>query len=357
MSALFFYNSPMVQVFIMSFTCFLCPGMFNALNAMGGAGQADRNVANYANTGIYCTFILSGLLGGAVINLMGIRWTVFISGLTYALYSASYIYLNHTGNGAFTIATGPILGLGAGVLWSAQGMVVMSYPSQDKKGRYISVFWAIFNMGGVVGGIVPLITNFDQGDSHTAVPLSTVAYIIFVALETAGALCAFLLAPPENVIRSDGSYVVFKDCTNVYKEAVETLKVFQNQWMLLLTPMCIVSNFFYSYQWGAYNGSIFTLRTRGLNSVLYWTSQMLAAYVASLLHDSKYLSRRGRGMMSLSVVTVMANIMWGVTLILQKTYTHGPAKNLSTDYPGGLIDFSNPIRAAGPMLLFCLMGA
>ncbi|KAJ2786883.1 hypothetical protein GGI15_001152 [Coemansia interrupta] len=357
MSAHLLYNSPMVQVIIMSIACFLCPGMFNALNAIGGAGQVDRTVANYANTGIYCMFIVSGVFGGAVVNLTGIRWSMFVSGLTYSLYSASYIYLNHTGKGAFTIATGPILGIGAGVLWSAQGMVIMSYPSQDKKGRYISVFWAIFNMGGVVGGIVPFISNFDQGNSHTAVPLSSAAYIVFVALEATGALFALFLAPPKNVIRGDGSYAVLGDHTGVYHEVVETLKVFQNRWMLLLIPMCIVSNFSYSYQWGAYNGSIFTLRTRGLNSMLYWTSQVLAAYVASLIHDCQHLSRRGRGIISLLVVTVLANIMWGTTLVLQRTYTHGPVKDLTTDYPGGLIDFGDPVRAAGPIMLYCFMGA
>ncbi|KAJ1721783.1 hypothetical protein LPJ53_003736 [Coemansia erecta] len=62
-------------------------------------------------------------------------------------------------------------------------------------------------------------------------------------------------------------------------------------------------------------------------------------------------------MVSLSVVTVLANIMWGVTLILQKTYTHGLVKGSPTDYPGGLIDFSNPVRAGGPMMLYCFMGA
>lgn len=39
------------QIFMVSLICFSCPGMFNSLNAMGGAGQQDATVANETNTG------------------------------------------------------------------------------------------------------------------------------------------------------------------------------------------------------------------------------------------------------------------------------------------------------------------
>ncbi|KAJ2509208.1 hypothetical protein IWW47_000098 [Coemansia sp. RSA 2052] len=351
------YNSPLTQVVIMSIVCFLCPGMFNALNAMGGGGQIDRDASNNANTGLYCTFIVFGVLGGAIVNLLGVRWTIFFSGLTYSLYSASYIYLNHTGSGAFTIATGPILGIGAGILWSAQGMIMMSYPVESHKGRYIAIFWVIFNLGGVIGGIVPFVSNYHQSDNKKAVPLSDAGYIVFVALEALGAACALLLAPPSRVIRDDGSHVVLITYTSVRREAIEILRLFRNRWMLLLVPMSIVSNFFYSYQWGAFNGSLFTVRTRGLNSMLYWASQMAAAYAISLLHDYRPISRRRRAIISLAVLTVLANVVWGCTLSVQTKYTHGPlASGETTDYPGGLIDFAEAHRAAGPIALYCAMG-
>lgn len=33
---------------------------------------------------------------------------------------------------------------------------MMSYPTEKSKGRYISWFWAIFNLGAVIGGLVSL---------------------------------------------------------------------------------------------------------------------------------------------------------------------------------------------------------
>ncbi|KAJ1942045.1 hypothetical protein GGF37_003286, partial [Kickxella alabastrina] len=49
------YYSPMTQIVLVGFVCFLCPGMFNALNGMGGGGQMDRTTGNNANTALYCT--------------------------------------------------------------------------------------------------------------------------------------------------------------------------------------------------------------------------------------------------------------------------------------------------------------
>ncbi len=41
-----YYASPKVQLVMVSFVCFLCPGMFNALNGMGGGGKADPTLAD-----------------------------------------------------------------------------------------------------------------------------------------------------------------------------------------------------------------------------------------------------------------------------------------------------------------------
>ena len=39
---------------------------------------------------------------------------------------------------------------------------MLAYPTEDQKGKYIGVFWAIFNLGGVVGAAVSLGLNFDS---------------------------------------------------------------------------------------------------------------------------------------------------------------------------------------------------
>ncbi|KAJ1793734.1 hypothetical protein GGH19_003951 [Coemansia sp. RSA 1807] len=347
------YYSPMTQVVLVGLVCFLCPGMYNALNGMGGGGQVDRTTGNNANTALYSTFIVFGIAGGSIVNLCGVRWTIAISGLTYALYSGSYIYLNHTGSGSFTIAAGALLGIGAGIMWAAQGMIMVSYPREEEKGRYIAVFWIIFNLGGMLGGVLPFAINF-HSDSNS---LSDGVYIAFVILECLGAALGLALAPPSKVVRDDGTSVVMVKYTNAAKEAVEIVKLFLNPTMLALLPMCFTSNFFYSYQFGPVNASIFNIRTRGFNNIFYWGAQMAGAYALSFLLDNQNMTRRRRGLFAFGIVAVFFNVIWGGTLKQQLRYTHGPLPSgETTDYPGGLLDFMETKRASGPIILYMLYG-
>jgi hypothetical protein len=71
----------------------------------------------------------------------------------------------HPTAGGFVIAAGAILGICAGLLWTAQGSLMLSYPTETQKGRFIGIFWSIFNLGSVVGASVSLGLNFNSNVS------------------------------------------------------------------------------------------------------------------------------------------------------------------------------------------------
>jgi MFS family permease len=148
------YASPTVQLLMVSMVCFMCPGMFNALGGLGGGGQVDESAQTYANTALYGVFAVVGFFAGTIANVLGLRFTIGFGGLGYCLYTASFLAYNHIESLGFVVFAGAFLGLCAGLLWTAQGAVMMSYPTEDRKGRYISWFWIIFNMGGVIGSLV-----------------------------------------------------------------------------------------------------------------------------------------------------------------------------------------------------------
>ncbi|KAJ2785812.1 hypothetical protein GGI15_001791 [Coemansia interrupta] len=342
------YHSPLAQVLIMSCVCFLCPGMFNALNGLGGAGQLDTHTTNNANTALYATFCIFSIAGGGIVNVFGVRYTTALSCLTYALYTGSYVYHGNTGSDVLTIVAGGVLGIGAGILWTAQGVIMVSYPADAEKGKFISIFWVIFNLGGLIGGILPFAINFYHSGS-----LTSSVYVLFVILECLGAMAAMFLVPPSVVVRDDGSHATLSKSQSPGHESIEVLKLFTNKWMLLLLPMSFTSNFFYSYQFSQYNGAIFTLRTRAFNNLLYWASQIIGSYALSLLLDFPRWSRRKRGLWSVGFMAVSFNVVWACTFVVQRRYTRGGG---STDYPGGLVDFLDAPRAAGPVALYFFMG-
>ena len=40
------YASPKIQLGMVAFVCFMCPGMFNALGGLGGGGKTDPTLAD-----------------------------------------------------------------------------------------------------------------------------------------------------------------------------------------------------------------------------------------------------------------------------------------------------------------------
>ena len=66
----------------------------------------------------------------------------------------------HPNVSGFVIGMGAVLGICAGLLWTAQGSLMLAYPTESQKGRFIGIFWSIFNLGGVVGASVSLGQNF-----------------------------------------------------------------------------------------------------------------------------------------------------------------------------------------------------
>jgi hypothetical protein len=340
------YNSPLAQVSLLGLICFCCPGMFNALSGLGGAGQLDNTTVDNANTALYTCFAVFGVLGGAAHNLLGPRLTLLIGALTYPLYAGSFLYYNHHGTQAFPVAAGALLGAGAGFLWAAQGAIMTSYPPTNRRGTYISLFWCLFNLGGVLGGLLPFSLNYNSGDQSKSVNDGT--YIAFMAFMLAGAALTFLVLPPARIVRDDGTRATRVTFSSPATEGAEILKLFANWKMLLVLPAAWASNFFYTYQFNNVNGKLFTLRTKGLNNVFYWGAQMLGSAGIGYFLDFGFASRRKRGLAGVVVVAVLGTAIWGGGLANQLKYSHG---DLAVP-----IDFRNGRSYAGPFLLYFSYG-
>lgn len=63
------YYHPTGQVIFLGFVCFMGPGLFNALNGLGGGGQIDATVSANANTALYATFAFTAFFAGCVPRL------------------------------------------------------------------------------------------------------------------------------------------------------------------------------------------------------------------------------------------------------------------------------------------------
>ncbi|KAG0256000.1 hypothetical protein DFQ27_005972 [Actinomortierella ambigua] len=344
----FRWNSPLVQVLAVGFICFCCPGIYNALSSIGGGGQLESDVDENANSALYACFCIVGLFAGAVHNKLGPKWTILIGSITYPLYASSLLVYTHTKASAFTIVAGGILGAGAGLLWTAQGSMMMAYPREHHKGKYIGYFWAIFNMGSILGSLIALGINF-KASTEAPGPLGDTTYIVFIALMVCGSLIALTLSSPHNVTHDNGDHIKIHPYPSWTSELTSVLKLFLDWRMLVLTPMFLSSNWFYAYQFTVVNGVYFNVRTQALNNAFYWGCQILGSWSFAKILDKQGLTRRKRAIIGLFVIAVAFIATWVGGIFFQMTFDTVPEKR------NDFMDMK--VKYIGPLALYMLYGA
>ncbi|RYO56103.1 UNC93-like protein [Alternaria tenuissima] len=292
-----YYASPESQLILVSFVCFLCPGMFNAVNGIGAAGlDDDAHASNAANTTLYATFAVVGFFAGTITNVLGIRIALSFGGLGYCIYVSALLCFNKTQNLGYVVFSGFLLGCCAGILWASQGAIMMSYPVQ-------------------------LALNFNTRDG-TKAAVTNGTYIGFMILTFFGACLSWTLIDAKHVVRRDGSRVIMMQHPTWQSEIFglwETLRT--DPYIILLFPMFFASNWFYTYQFNDVNYARFNVRTRALNNTLYWLAQIFGAVVFGFALDFPNVRRTTRAKIAWVTMLVLTFAVWGGGYVFQRQYS------------------------------------
>ncbi|KAK2749391.1 hypothetical protein FQN57_006323 [Myotisia sp. PD_48] len=345
------YASPSFQLVLVSFVCFMCPGMFNALGGLGGGGKADPTTADNMNIALYTCFAVFGFFGGSFVNRLGVKLTLSFGGIGYCVYAISLLVSEHSTKVAgFNIFAGVLLGVCAGLLWTAQGTIMLSYPGENTKGRSFAVFWAIFNLGGVIGALIPLGQNINVRTNTT---VNDGTYIAFIILMFSGAVIALLLCNAKDVYRPDGSRVVLMKNPTWKTELVGLWQTIRSEpYIILLFPLFFASNWFTAYQFNAVNGAYFNTRTKALNNILYWLMQIIGAGIFGYGLDSEGISRSLKARINLVVMIALSMAVWGGGYAFAKGYTRA---SVSKDSGFVHMDWEHS-GYIGPMFLYMFYG-
>lgn len=166
---------------------------------------------------------------------------------------------------------------------------------------------------------IPLGQNIKANRNST---VTDGTYIGFLVLTFLGALLAWTLVPASSVIRKDGSRVILIKNPTWKTELVGLYQTFKtDSYIILLFPMFFISNFFYTYQFNDVNLARFNTRTRALNNTLYWTSQIIGAFVFGYALDMKRFPRRTRALGAWAALLVLTMAIWGGGYAFQRQYT------------------------------------
>lgn len=340
-----FWKRPLTQVILVGCVLFTQPGMFDAITGIGAGGQKASLswLTNQALATLYGCFAVSGFVGGSIVNVLGAKITFFLGTIGYTLYIGSLWSLDRTGNTGFVVAGGALCGLSAGLLWSVHGMVIMSYPLEKDKAKGFALTWSLLSIGASIGGLISLLKNLNTADTSG---VSTGTYLAFIIIMLVGCCISLLLLNPQDVRRSDGSALEQFERTNLKQEFIDTIKLFTDWKLLALFPAFFASNFFYSYQFEI-NAFYFSLRTRALNSMIYWLTQVVGTFGLGLILDNSKLKRRTRGLIGLAITCLLVIGTWIGGAVFQTTFTH--------DTPSPNVDFKSK-NFGGPFVLYFMYG-
>jgi len=304
-------QSPTVQVGLVGLIFFFVFVAYSTVQAFATKLYGPELGANM-ETILYSTFTVACFFGPIVTNRLGCRFTMFVGILGYAaLIVASLAFSSSNNNGSFLGALvcmgGALNGVGAALLWTAQGRFMMEYSDGTDGGRLFSIFWALLNSASVVGGFLTFF-YFGGNDADA----STGLFVIFLVVVIVGGLLPFLLTEPPPRAAAGGSESDSQSTQNSWAaEMTATLRLFRSRRMQILSLIFLYSGLNQPYQLNTFTGRFFADKAQGLEIVVFYTFEVIGALFAGRSLDScKPEHRRNRAFQQLAfflVITLLGN--------------------------------------------------
>lgn len=267
-------------------------------------------------------------LAGGLSNKIGLKWTLVLGTLGYPFYSASLYVNNRYGTEWFVLFGAVTCGLSASCLWASEAAIVLGYPEHRKRGRYVSLWLAIRNIGQLIGGAINFGLNVRYS---TTGKVGYATYLVLIALQCCGLPLALALSPPQKVVRDDGTRVVILKQTSWRAEAVAIWKLLRTKRILLLIPVFIFGQWSSPYE-SNYFATYFTVRSRALGSFMTACSGITGDIVTGQLLDHLPFSRR-----------IRARIVWcWVAFLFTGLYTWQTTNQVAYDKSPPSLDWAKP---------------
>lgn len=333
------------QIVLVSFLAFASQGVWNALNALGGGGTKEIATATKSNTILNASCFALGWTSGGIVNLIGPRLAMSLGVFTLGLLLTSfYLYAYHRAVPEWVpLLVAAVDGLGNTCMWSALGMVLMYYPRDTDRGKALTVFNVIFNLGGVGGAIIALVFNINSKESarelvtEEAGSLSANSYLGIISLTYAGLLLSFCLVNPVRFV-APAAREALSASTGALQELQGVLSAMKERttaYMALVYCMTLWHEVFL-YNW--INAYYHNVRSRAFNSMLYWLSRMVFTLPLQFVLDRPTPSARINATQGATYLVVVLSIAttFGILLATLGPYKGAPPLFDLTDKEAGL---------------------
>ena len=216
---------------------------------------------------VYASFSLFNWFAPSVLSILGPRITLVVGGIIYSLYIAQIIYPN-----VYLLYGGALLlGIGAAIIWTAQGNFLTLNSDPSTMSRNSGVFWAMLQMSMLIGNTFVFFTFQGKDDIDKATRTTVVLVLLSICI--AGSLTFLLLRPTpwaaNDSASTEGPYQILKSSFNL----------FLTKQMLLLSVTFFYTGLLLTFWSGVYGTSIANTKTFGANSKSYNGEYLIQANI------------------------------------------------------------------------------
>jgi len=195
---------------------------------------------------IYAVFSLSNWFAPSVVALIGPRLTLVVGGIIYSLYIAQIAYPNN-----YLLYGGSVLiGIGAAVIWTAQGNFLTLNSDSGTMARNSGIFWAMLQMSMLIGNTFVFFQFAGKDDIDTKT--RTVVTMTLLGVGVAGTL-VFLLLRPTDAWSAGNDSTASGGPTAALKKA---FAIFLTKDMILLSITNFYTGLLLTFWSGVYGPSI-----------------------------------------------------------------------------------------------------
>ncbi|OCF59944.1 hypothetical protein L486_02617 [Kwoniella mangroviensis CBS 10435] len=308
------FRGVLLQMILLGALSFVGPSLADAISGLGGGGLKDPDLANLARALSSTMTCIVTLFGGPLINKIGIKTACVIASFAFFFTGSGYYVNLKYGVQVYLVIARVIVGGSNGFLYVAESTAMLSYPRFQDRGTYISIWSAMRNSGGIIGGAIILATNYKTSGAGA---VSAATYLIFLGFEASGPIWAFLLSPTKKTRRPDGTKIpTSKEIT--WKSELKALALhfrhprvsftttrLQLHAFVANTDSCYLPNF-------TFLATHFSVRARALASFLGPTGAVCTALLFGRFLDSKRISRKVKIWLGKTLVLVpqLASFIW-----------------------------------------------
>ncbi|XP_023672315.1 UNC93-like protein MFSD11 isoform X1 [Paramormyrops kingsleyae] len=259
------YNVVILGVgFMLIFTAFTTCGNIEQTVIKSLHNTTFRGSGYHSLGIIYGVFSFSNLFAPVIVTILGPRVTMFLSGLLYSCYSALFILPETWSFYLVSI----LIGLGASMLWTAQGTFLVQNSDVATINKHTGVFWGLLQCSMLFGN---MYIYFDwRGKTEITDSNRKTMFVVLLGISVLGTLTFIVLRKTglqEEVLSEEegesllSARIIYKQKTTIAvretkSELSSVLQLFRSKAILLLSCSMAYSGLELSFYSGVYGTCI-----------------------------------------------------------------------------------------------------